>query len=176
MPQEAWDFDELFDSRKVVIEIGSGNGTSSLAYAKEFSDQIIIVIDVYTPGVAQLMYEAERHQINNLRVVIDDAIKVFQDVVPNESLSALHIFFPDPWPKQRHHKRRILKEINLETFRSKLKPGAKILVATDWEQYAQVLRDQFNAKLNPRPTWRPVTKFEKKAIKGGRRVIELIIE
>lgn len=93
MPQEAWDFDELFDSRKVVIEIGSGNGTSSLAYAKEFSDQI-----------------------NNLR-----------------------------------------------------------LVATDWEQYAQVLRDQFNARLNPRPTWRPVTKFEKKAIKGGRTVVELAI-
>jgi tRNA (guanine-N7-)-methyltransferase len=176
MPKDPWRFDELFDSKKVIIEIGSGDGKAPLAYAKEFSDQIIIAIDVYTPGIAQLMHEAAQQQIDNLRVVIGDAIEVFQELVPNKSLSGLHIFFPDPWPKKRHHKRRILNEKNLEIFQSKLKPQAKILIATDWDEYAQVVQDELKAKLQERPQWRPITKFEKRAIRDGRKVSELVIE
>ncbi len=176
MPDGVWDFDGLFDFKEVVVEIGSGDGTAALAYAKQFPNRIVIAIDVYTPGIAQLMHDAELQQVKNLRVVIGDALKIFKEQIPDNKLIALHVFFPDPWPKQRHHKRRILNEDNLIIFKSKLLASAQILIATDWQEYAESIQEVLQAKIHPRPHWRPVSRFEKRAIKDGRKVTELLID
>jgi tRNA (guanine-N7-)-methyltransferase len=176
MPAGNWSFKELFSTPKVVLEIGSGDGTAPQAFARKFSDHTVIAIDVYTPGIAQLMHDCEKDQISNLKVMIGDAIAILKEQVADQSLDAIHIFFPDPWPKKRHHKRRILNQSNLQLFLSKLKPTGQILIATDWDEYAQEIQENLSAKLNDRPSWRPVTKFERRAIKEGRRVSELIIQ
>jgi tRNA (guanine-N7-)-methyltransferase len=122
------------------------------------------------------MHNCEEQNIQNVRVVIGDALQVFKEQIPDHSLSAIHIFFPDPWPKKRHQKRRILTKVNLELFKLKLVKGGRILVATDWQHYASEIVDELGAITQVRPDWRPVTKFEKKAISQGRNVFELAID
>lgn len=175
MPEEKWNFQELFGGKPVVIEIGSGDGLSALAFARKFPEKVIVAIDVYTPGIAQLIHEAEVNNLKNIKVVIGDALTVLKNNVSDQSLEALHIFFPDPWPKKRHHKRRLLNKNNIAILKSKLKPNSKIFIATDWAEYAQVIQEELRAKLQPRPDWRPISKFEKKAINEGRKISELII-
>jgi len=176
MPAGEWNFKELFSTPKVVLEIGSGDGTAPQAFAQMFSDHTVIAIDVYTPGIAQLMHDCEKNQILNVKVAIGDAIAILKEQVSDQSLDAIHIFFPDPWPKKRHHKRRILNQDNLQLFLSKLKPTGQILIATDWDEYALDIQENLAAKIHPRPSWRPVTKFERRAILEGREVSELTIQ
>jgi len=176
MPEGKWNFTELFAGKPVVIEIGSGDGVAALAWAKEFPETMIIAIDVHVPGIAQLIHEAEKNNLKNLRVVIGDAISVLKERVVNNSLIGIHIFFPDPWPKKRHHKRRLLNKTNLALLKTKLKDESKILIATDWAEYAKAIQEELGARPQPRPKWRPVSKFEKKAKIAGREVFELIID
>ncbi len=176
MPAGLWAFDELFKNSQVVVEIGSGDGTAPQSFAQAHRDTQIIAIDVYKPGIAQLMHNCEEQNIKNVSVVIGDALQVFKEQIPDHSLGAIHIFFPDPWPKKRHQKRRILTKLNLELFKLKLVKGGRILVATDWPQYASEIVDELGAITQVRPNWRPVTKFEKKAISQGRNVFELAID
>jgi tRNA (guanine-N7-)-methyltransferase len=176
MPKGEWNFKEMFSTPKVVLEIGSGDGTAPQAFAQKFPDHTVIAIDVYTPGIAQLMHDCEKDQISNLKVMIGDAIAILKEQVLDQSLDAIHIFFPDPWPKKRHHKRRILNQSNLQLFLSKLKPTGQILIATDWDEYAQEIQENLSAALHSRPSWRPVTKFERRAIQEERSVSELIIQ
>ncbi|MGA0883306.1 MAG: tRNA (guanosine(46)-N7)-methyltransferase TrmB [Candidatus Nanopelagicales bacterium] len=176
MPRTPWNFSELFDSMPVVIEIGSGDGLAALAFAKAHPETILIAIDVHTPGIAQLIYEAEKNNIKNIRVVLGDALEILKNNVLDHSLAGLHIFFPDPWPKKRHHKRRLLNKKNLELLKSKLKIDSKISSATDWAEYAVEIQEELGAKLHSRPDWRPISKFEKKAINAGRKVSELTVD
>lgn len=174
MPKTPWNFSELFDSKPVVIEIGSGDGLTALAFAKAHPESILIAIDVHTPGIAQLIYEAEKNNLNNIRVVLGDALEILKNNVLDQSLVGFHIFFPDPWPKKRHHKRRLLNKKNLELLKSKLKINSKILIATDWAEYAAAIQEELGAQPHPRPIWRPISKFEKKAINEGRNAVEMV--
>lgn len=176
MPKGKWNFSELFDNKPAIIEIGSGDGVAALAWARAFPEKVIIAIDVHVPGIAQLIHEAEVNNVKNLRVVIGDALSILKEQVPNESLESFHIFFPDPWPKKRHHKRRLLNKENLTLLKSKLKTQSKILIATDWAEYALEIEHELRARITTRPAWRPISKFEKKAINEGRNVTELIVD
>lgn len=176
MPKTPWNFRELFDSRPVIIEIGSGDGLAALAFAKSHPETILIAIDVHTPGIAQLIYEAEKNNLKNIRVVLGDALEILKNNVLDQSLAGVHIFFPDPWPKKRHHKRRLLNKKNLDLLKSKLKINSKILIATDWAEYAAVIQVELGAQVHSRPDWRPISKFEKKAINEGRKVSELTVD
>jgi tRNA (guanine-N7-)-methyltransferase len=175
MPPGLWKFEELFANKQVVLEIGSGDGTAPQAFAQANPEIQVIAIDVYKPGIAQLMHECEIKNIENIKVSIGDALQILKEQIPDHSLTAIHIFFPDPWPKKRHQKRRLLTKVNLDLFKLKLKSNGKILIATDWQEYAQEIIGELGANIQHRPSWRPVTKFEKKAISQGRNVTELVI-
>lgn len=175
MPPGPWRFEEIFARQEVIIEIGCGNGVAAVAFAQHHPEKALIAIDVHTPGIAQLLTEIDQLNLINLRVQIGDALTILKDQVFDKSVTAFHIFFPDPWPKKRHHKRRILTETNLNLFRKKLKNDGYILVATDWQEYADQIQAELGATVSQRPDWRPITKFEKRALNEGRKITELTL-
>lgn len=166
----------------LVIEIGSGTGTATAAMAKAEPHVNLIAIEVYRPGLAQLLQLVERNDIPNVRVLRGDAVEVLEHMVAPESLTGVRVFFPDPWPKARHHKRRLLQAPTFALIASRLKPGGVLHVATDHAEYAEAIREAGDAEPlltqldweSPMTHERPVTKFEDKAHKVGSSITELI--
>jgi len=169
----------------VVLEIGSGMGESTLVMAQADPERDYIAVEVHPPGIGNLLALIEEHSLTNLRVHDGDGIQLLTDHVPDGALSEIRVFFPDPWPKARHHKRRIIRPGYVALMRSKLRPGGVLRCATDWVDYAEVmlevlsadpgLRNRFAAEA-PRPDWRPVTKFEQRAVDAGRRITDLCFD
>jgi tRNA (guanine-N7-)-methyltransferase len=155
----------------VYLEIGFGMGEATLDIAGRFPDSNFLGIEVHTPGVGKLLGSMDRKGITNIRVVKHDALDVLQYTVPPDSLAGVHIFFPDPWPKKRHHKRRLFRAGFTELVSSRIQSGGYLYVVTDWEEYAEeilsfceqcdVLRNTTHG-FAPRQPWRPETSFEKK--------------
>ncbi|CAM3269514.1 tRNA (guanosine(46)-N7)-methyltransferase TrmB [Prescottella defluvii] len=181
--------DELLDTTAwfgreapVIIEIGSGTGTATAAMAKAEPHVNLIAVEVYRPGLAQLLQTVEREDIPNVRVLRGDAVEVLENMVAPESLTGVRVFFPDPWPKARHHKRRLLQAPTFALIASRLKPGGVLHVATDHAEYAEAIAEAGNAEPllteldweSPMTHERPVTKFEDKAHKVGSAITELI--
>ncbi len=167
----------------IVLEIGFGNGETLVQQATENPDNNYIGIEVHEPGVGHCLLKARDANINNLRLIIHDAIEVLTNQVPLESLSRVNLYFPDPWPKKRHHKRRIVQHDFLGLIADRLKAGGTLNVATDWAGYAEHIdevlsrSDRFTCTEQrehdgEQPLDRPRTKFERRGLKKGHRIYD----
>ena len=178
------DLDQAFGRHApVVVEVGSGMGETTARIAAENPGIDYLAIEVHAPGIGSLLRQVGEARLTNVRVVRHDAVEVLRDMIPAGSLSAIHVFFPDPWPKKRHHKRRLLQPDFAMLAASRLAPGGLLHVATDWQEYADHVLAVFSATpglantvegFAPRPATRPETKFEKRGIKLGHGVWDVI--
>lgn len=180
------DLDELFGrSAPRVVEIGFGMGASLIEQAETHPETDFIGIEVHAPGVGKLLDEADKRGLRNLRVYRDDALEVLSRCLPEASLDGLQLFFPDPWPKKKHHKRRIVQPAFVELVRTRLKPGGTLHMATDWQAYAEHMAEVMAAAPGyrntapdgpyaARPDFRPQTKFEQRGARLGHGVWDLI--
>jgi tRNA (guanine-N7-)-methyltransferase len=183
-PMGQLDLSDLFSGRPVVFEIGFGLGDATIAMAKDQPDLGIIAADVHTPGVGRLLNRIESEGLTNIRVLHGDAVEYLRASVPDDSLHGFRVFFPDPWPKARHHKRRLFRPDLVQLMVAKLRWGGRIHAATDWEPYAEVIRMvcQENpelAQIEDSPValdGRPLTKFEAAGLRKGHAVTDLIYE
>ncbi|HCJ50581.1 MAG: tRNA (guanosine(46)-N7)-methyltransferase TrmB [Gallionellales bacterium CG_4_10_14_3_um_filter_54_96] len=166
-----------------ILEIGFGMGDSTATIAAANPQNDYLCLEVHTPGVGNLFKVMGEQGISNIRIIQHDAVEVLRDMIADNSLDGVHIFFPDPWHKARHNKRRLIQSPFIAKLMAKLKPGGYIHVATDWQNYAeqvlQVLSDEpllTNTATDyaPRPDYRPLTKFEKRGIKLGHGVWDLV--
>ncbi|CAB4657856.1 MAG: tRNA (guanosine(46)-N7)-methyltransferase TrmB [Actinobacteria bacterium] len=165
-------------SEGFVIEIGFGMGEATIEIAKNFPQLGFLAIDVHQPGIGKVLSRIETESIANIRVMDEDAHLVLAHMIADGSLDAIHLFFPDPWPKVRHHKRRIVNEDFIALAASKLKVDGVFQIATDWQPYATWIAEKF-ASSNlfiggevPRPQWRPLTRFENQGITKKHRVTD----
>lgn len=164
----------------VVMEIGFGDGRATAGMAAARSDIGVWAIDVHTPGVGDLLARLGSAGIANVRVTESDAITVLEQMVLPDTLAGLRSYFPDPWPKARHHKRRLVQPAVLELVRSRVIVGGTWHLATDWSEYAERMLECFEADPHwsggviPRPTDRPVTHYEERALREGRPITDLM--
>lgn len=186
LPSGPIDFDAWFGrSAPVVLEIGSGMGETTSQLAAAAAEVNYVAVEVYEAGLGQLMLRAEQLDVHNLRLLHGDAVVLLGEHVAPDSLAAVRIFFPDPWPKKRHHKRRLIQPGFVSLVASRLVPGGTLHLATDWADYAEQmlqvcsaepsLRNRFDGWA-PRPAWRPMTKFERRAEQEGRVSRDLVFE
>jgi tRNA (guanine-N7-)-methyltransferase len=188
-PTKTYDYTNVFGrDAPLIVEIGFGNGSSLAAMAKANPDLDYIGIEVHRPGVAQLMMSLEQQKITNVRMYHHDAIEVLEQKIPDHCLAGVHLFFPDPWHKRKHHKRRIVRPSFVQLLNTKLKVDGYFHAATDWEHYAKNMMatlssvpDQLvNASADngycPRPAYRSLTKFENRGINLGHGVWDLIFK
>ena len=139
-PTQPLDVDQIFDRQApLCVEIGFGNGECLAKLAAENPNKDYIGIEVHRPGVGHLMLQLEQHGLQNVRVYCHDAIEILTNNLPDNSLSAVHLFFPDPWHKRKHHKRRIVQTSFVDLLMKKLQPGGYFHAATDWEHYAKAM-------------------------------------
>ena len=184
--QRVLDLAELFGSdRPVVLEIGFGMGQSTAVIAQARPGDDFLGIEVHAPGVGSLCKLIDEGGITNLRIVQHDAVEVLRDMIPEGSLAGVHIYFPDPWPKKRHHKRRLIQPEFLDLAATRLRPGALVHCATDWEPYAEQMLEVLSAHPDfentqadggfaPRPGFRPLTRFEGQGLDKGHVVRDLL--
>nr|WP_051951925.1 tRNA (guanosine(46)-N7)-methyltransferase TrmB [Actinacidiphila yeochonensis] len=182
------DLAELFGvpDPRVVVEIGFGMGDATAAMAAAEPGTGILAVDVHTPGQGNLLSLADRLGLGNLRVANGDAIVLLRDMLPPASLDGLRVYFPDPWHKARHHKRRLIQPHFLALVTPLLRPGATVHCATDWEPYAEQMLEVLTAApglvnrygdgFAPRPDFRPVTKFERQGLAKGHVVRDLLFD
>lgn len=182
------DLSEVFgNTNPVTLEIGFGMGKSLVEMAQQDKDRNFIGIEVHKPGVGACLISAEEAEVENLRVFEHDAVEVLADNIADESLDTLQLFFPDPWHKKRHHKRRIVQPEFVQSLRSKLKIGGVFHMATDWENYAEHMLEVMSAAPGyenisdsgdyvPRPDHRPLTKFEARGERLGHGVWDLMFK
>ena len=166
-----------------VLEIGFGMGEATVAIAQARPREDFLCIDVHSPGVGSLLKRVAELGLTNIRVIQHDAVEIVAAMVPPASLSGIHVFFPDPWPKKRHHKRRLLTPPFVHELALRLAPGGCLHVATDWDDYAQEILAVIAAEpllantgtgFAPRPDYRPLTKFEARGLKLGHDVSDVI--
>lgn len=177
---------ELFGrDAPLVLEIGAGMGDATLGMAAADPGRNYLAIDVHTPGLGKLLADAESAGTHNVRAALGDALELLRDAssIPSASVDAIHIFFPDPWPKARHHKRRMIQPENVALLRDRLRPGGILHTATDWADYAEqmaevltadpYLRNLFDGPA-PRPEHRPETKYERRGVRAGRPIVDFV--
>ena len=186
--KEPLDTDAWFGRRApLVLEIGCGSGTSTLAMAKDEPGIDVIAVEIYRRGLAQMLCAIEREQVRNIRLICGNALDVLQHLIAPCSLSGVRVFFPDPWPKARHHKRRLLQPVTIDLIVDRLVPGGVLHAATDHPGYAEQIAEVGDAEprlVRVRPgteslpisVVRPTTKYETKAQEAGSDVAELIWE
>ena len=180
--EELVDFADVFRNKAdVCLEIGFGNGDTLVKQAREHPQWNFVGIEVHEPGVGHCLIAARQAGIENLRLLVHDAIDVLQQQLPLHSLSRINLYFPDPWPKKRHHTRRIVQPSFLELCADRLEPGGSLHVATDWANYAEHIdgvlgaSDRFEVSERrehggDRPLDRPRTKFEQRGLRKGHRI------
>lgn len=166
-----------------VLEIGFGMGDATAKIANTLPERDFLAVEVHTPGVGSLLKLMEETSIQNIRIIQHDAVEVLQNMLPEECLDGVHIFFPDPWHKKRHHKRRLIQSEFVKLLCSRLKAGGYIHVATDWQEYAEWVLDVLRQEpmlVNTaeayavKPEYRPLTKFENRGIKLGHGVWDMV--
>jgi tRNA (guanine-N7-)-methyltransferase len=169
----------------LVLEIGFGMGHTTAEIAQARPDTDFIGVEVYTPGVGSLLRHIDTRGLRNLRIVQADAVEVLKTRIAPASLAGVHVYFPDPWPKARHHKRRLIQPPLVALLASRLAPGGYVHCATDWQHYAEQMLDVLSAEpalrntadgFAPRPEWRPLTKFEQRGMRLGHGVWDLIFQ
>jgi tRNA (guanine-N7-)-methyltransferase len=169
----------------LVVEVGFGDGAATWRMAQAEPDKNFIGIEVHQPGVGRLLQALDARQLDNVRIARADAVDFIRDRLAPDSISELRIYFPDPWPKKRHHKRRIVQAAFLDLLAARLAPGAILHLATDWEPYAEHMLEVLEAHpdfvnqspdggYSERPRWRPVTKFERRGDRLGHTSHDLV--
>ena len=189
MPVSAEPFDATVvfgRSAPLVVEIGSGMGEATAAMAAADPARDYLAVEVHVPGIANLLGHIEARGLRNLRIVRGDALELVRDMLPADRLAAVHVFFPDPWPKLKHHKRRLIQPAHVALLRSRLVPGSGVLhCATDWAPYAASMLSTLSADpelvntvdgFAPRPAHRVTTHFERRAARQGRDVFDLVFQ
>ena len=185
--KEPIDLQEVFGRQgPFVLEIGFGMGETTAVMASEHLDWNILAIDVYRPGIGALLGKIDKLGLGNIRIVEWDAVDVLEYMIQPETLDEVHIYFPDPWPKKRHHKRRLIQPPFIELLISRLRRTGIVHLATDWPEYAQQMLEVCSAApallntsadgFSPRPSWRPLTKFESRGMRLGHPVADLIFQ
>jgi tRNA (guanine-N7-)-methyltransferase len=172
----AFSEERIASARPLVLEIGSGMGETTVEIAAAHPEVDFIAVEVHGPGVGSLLNRIQSRELKNLRVIRHDAIDVLEDMIADASLAAIHLFFPDPWPKKRHHKRRLVQPAFAALAARKLKAGGILHAATDWPDYAEHMQQVFSAVLQPATKGlveRPVTKFEARGRRLGHPIREL---
>lgn len=179
------DFCTLFgNDAPVTLEIGFGNGASLAEMAISAPDKNFVGIEVHPPGVGNLLRLIGEHDLKNIRILDDDAVEILIHRIPESSLDCVQLYFPDPWHKKKHNKRRIVKPEFVSLLASRLKDGGIFHMATDWEHYAMQMetvmlastefKSKFETAFAPRPDYRPLTKFEQRGLKLGHGVWDLV--
>jgi len=170
-------------SAPLILEIGFGMGDATAHIAALMPERNFLCCEVHEPGVGALLKQVGERELSNIRIVQHDAVEVLAHMLVPNALDGIHIFFPDPWHKKRHHKRRLIQPPLVAQLASRLKPGGYLHLATDWQPYAeqmlQVLGDEASlvntsAAYAARPSWRPLTKFEQRCLKLGHGVWDLV--
>jgi tRNA (guanine-N7-)-methyltransferase len=178
-------FSDLFKNKnsELILEIGFGMGTSTAEIAKSNLNKNYIAIEVHSPGVGNLLKLIKEKEIPNLKIIQHDAVEVLNSMIKNESFDGIHIFFPDPWPKKKHHKRRLIQSNLLKLIAQKIKKSGYLHIATDWEDYALWMIDLLDKEellqktsndFFKKPDYRPLTKYENRGIKLGYKVWDMI--
>lgn len=185
-PEGLPDLDRVFGRHAPrTLEIGFGNGASLAQMAATAPEQDFLGIEVHRPGVGHLLLEIEQRALTNVRVICADAVEILRDHIAPASLDRVLLFFPDPWPKKRHHKRRILQPEFVALIRDRLAPGGRFHMATDWQDYAEQMLEVMDAQQGfvntagrghyaPKPDYRPETKFERRGLRLGHGVWDLV--
>lgn len=179
--QEIIDLKHIFpNSDSVIMEIGFGMGEATAIIAKNHPNNGYIAVDVHPPGIGKLLARIVENDLDNIKVIEDDAHLVLQHMIADESLDGIHLFFPDPWPKKKHNKRRIVNTEFLNLIYPKIKNGGFIHIATDWVPYAESIKEVFSASslftggVIEKPDWRPVTRFEGQGIDKNHAVNDML--
>ena len=185
-PEIYYDFSQVFGRQApLIVEIGFGNGDSLAKMAAANPDHDYIGIEVHKPGVGHLLILLHEQGLTNVRVYCHDAIEILEQKIPDHSLAGLHLFFPDPWHKKKHHKRRIVRPSFVDLLNKKLQVGGYFHAATDWQHYAESMLEVLSASEGlkntsltqdycERPDYRPLTKFEQRGLRLGHGVWDLI--
>jgi tRNA (guanine-N7-)-methyltransferase len=184
--------DEILDFRQLfgriapcVVEVGSGMGETTATIAAAHPQNDYIALEVHTPGVGSLLKHIAEKGLTNLRVIQHDAVEVLEHMIASAALSGVHVFFPDPWPKKRHHKRRLIQAEFARLVATRLRAGGYVHVATDWAEYAEHILQVLSAEpmlentaagYAPRPDYRPPTKFEERGVKLGHGVWDIVFQ
>lgn len=186
--QQAINFESLFNNNNdTVLEIGFGNGESLATMAEQAPDLNFIGIEVHRPGVGHLLHIIDEKQLNNLRVMNHDAIEILEQQIPNDSLARVQLYFPDPWHKKKHNKRRIVQTGFLDLLAKKVKTNGHLHFATDWQPYAEHMLSTLSAhplfentdpanSYSEKPSYRPETKFERRGQRLGHGVWDLVFK
>jgi tRNA (guanine-N7-)-methyltransferase len=177
------DFTGVFNNNNPVIaEIGFGMGAATALIAGENPRKNYIGLEIHKPGIGRLLWEIEHRSLSNVRIIEHDAAEVFQNMIPENSLEGIHVFFPDPWPKKRHHKRRLIQRPFTDCLASKLKPGGYFYMVSDWLDYAQWALSVLTSTpgmvneheyFAPPKSWRPMKKKKKKGLDKKHEIKEL---
>lgn len=181
---QALDLTALFGrSAPTILEIGFGMGETTAAIAQAHPQLNYLGVEVHSPGVGSMLKLIDTHRLANVRIVQHDAVEVVEHMLLPATLEAIHVFFPDPWPKRRHHKRRLIQPSFVRLLAERLKPGGYLHLATDWYQYALQILEVVSAQpglvntadgFAPRPSHRPVTKFEQRGVDRGHGVWDVL--
>ncbi|MCL2720190.1 MAG: tRNA (guanosine(46)-N7)-methyltransferase TrmB [Treponema sp.] len=175
-------FSDFFKNDNLTVEIGFGSGFATAEIAQANPDKNYLGIEVHKPGIGRLLWEIENRNLSNIRIIEYDAVQVFEKMIPSDSLDAIHIFFPDPWPKKRHRKRRLIQRPFTNILASCLKAGGYLYMVTDWEDYAAhaleelTLTDSLKNMYDdfaPIQSWRPKTRFENKGLEKEHKINEI---
>jgi len=170
---------------KKVLEIGFGMGETTAAISEGMPETDFLGVEVHTPGVGSLLKQIGERDLKNIRIIQHDVVEVLNHMLEDASLEGVHIFFPDPWHKKRHHKRRLIQAGFVKLLCQKLKPGGYLHVATDWQEYAEWVLEILQAEpllentaetYAPKPAYRPLTKFENRGIKLGHGVWDMVFK
>jgi tRNA (guanine-N7-)-methyltransferase len=182
--KEVLDLDAAFGrSAPTILEIGFGMGDSTAKIAAGMPDKNFIGVEVHTPGVGSLLKLIGEQQLSNLRLIQHDAVEVITNMIAPASLAGVHVFFPDPWHKARHNKRRLIQAPFVQLLASRLAPGGYLHCATDWQEYADQMLEVLGGEATlqntadgfaPRPAYRPVTKFENRGLRLGHGVWDVV--
>ena len=166
-----------------ILEVGSGMGETTAAIAAAHPEADFVAVEVHAPGVGGLLKLIEQQRLGNVRVIRHDAVEVVEHMIAKGALAGIHVFFPDPWPKKRHHKRRLLQSAFVRLLAERLETNGYLHAVTDWEDYAAEILATFEAEplfantasgYAPRPPYRPVTKFERRGLARGHAVWDII--
>ncbi len=184
--EEKLNFKDLFgNDNPVIIEIGFGMGSATFQIAQERGELNFLGIEVFLTGFAKLLNRIGQRGLKNIKVMRFDAVEVLEKMIEENSVAGFHIFFPDPWPKKRHHKRRLIQAPFVELLTHKLKEGGYIYAVTDWQEYGEQILEvmgENSSLVNPsngfaqRQKWRPVTSFERKGVAQGHQIYEVWVE
>ena len=179
--QEVIDLKQIFPTaEKIIMEIGFGMGEATTIIAQNNPNNGYLAVDVHPPGIGKLLARIVVHDLTNLKVIEEDVHVVLQHMIADESLAGIHLYFPDPWPKTKHNKRRIVNEGFLQLIYPKIKMGGFIHIATDWVPYAKNMQavfaqsDLFAGGVIAKPEWRPVTRFEGQGIDKDHAVNDML--